>query len=208
MNKNSLGFKGVKLLKNGDPGDKYDSLKWDFPENSLIKIQYNNILYKVNDRKNLYMLIYIKSEIDRLIEYLKLKEIEYFEEYYNYYGSEFTFEEFLNSLMLFFNTTYLVSEIPLKYIGKPFEGLNKPKERYISKKPYFSTGRDNILRAKYRDIFLDIFTKDIRSLIIHELAHGLANHILYRDAENHAKDFNLAERILEDCANSIGFLTN
>jgi len=90
---------------------------------------------------------------------------------------------------------YLLSEIPK---STAFDGLNKPKLRYKDKR-LPPVGKDGNGRALYRDIFLNLNKSDdsLRRLVIHELAHSLANHIMYRPNDHHA-DFKWAERLIED----------
>ena len=78
--------------------------------------------------------------------------------------------------------------------GTKFEGLSKPKMRYIDENGKY-IGRDKNMRALYRDVFVDLDTEDLDGLIIHELAHIACNHVNYYD-DNHGKDFKWAESIL------------
>src|SRR6185369_14787197 len=88
---------------------------------------------------------------------------------------------------------YLLSEIPK---GTNFSGLNKPKMRYRDKR-LPPVGKDSNGRALYRDIFLDLNRSNasLKNLIIHELSHSMANHIMYRPDDHHA-DFQWAEDLI------------
>ena len=58
-------------------------------------------------------------------------------------------------------------------------------------------------RALYRDIFLDLSTQghhfgsNLKNLVIHELAHSMANHIQWRPNDHHA-DFKFAENLIKN----------
>jgi hypothetical protein len=97
---------------------------------------------------------------------------------------------------------YLLSEIPK---GTMFDGISKPRMRFIDPDaPY--VGADKNGRALYRDIFLNLDKTEtnvhgsnksigLKGLVIHELAHSLANHIAYRPDDHHA-DFKWAEKFI------------
>ena len=78
---------------------------------------------------------------------------------------------------------YLLGEIPK---GTDFEGINKPRMRFddLSAVP---VGKDGTGRALYRHIFLNLDNspKELEELVIHELAHSVANHIFYRPSDHH-----------------------
>ena len=95
---------------------------------------------------------------------------------------------------------YRLSEMQL---GNQFNGINKPRGiEYTNETPL---GPDGKLRAKWRHIFITLRTpngqfktdKSIMNLVIHELAHSLANHVRWRD-DDHKKDFQKAEEILKE----------
>lgn len=107
------------------------------------------------------------------------------------------------------SSKYLLSEIK----KCSFSGLNKPKCRYICNQQSGSAlnsvkiGSDGFIRATYRDIFLDLSGdfKDTYELILHELAHTMANHVTFRE-DDHNGDFEQCQYILELIAKEINFL--
>jgi len=87
---------------------------------------------------------------------------------------------------------FLVSEVPQEQ--KIFNGISKPRLRFMSDGQ--STGIDDSLRTVYRDIFINLSDPKLKELLYHELAHGLAGHITYRDSGNHQGDFKFCEQVL------------
>jgi hypothetical protein len=227
---------------NNDPGDKYDSTKWDFDESDLIVIYINNYPYKINNtndhQKNLSRanrLAYIRSEIDRLCFELcsQIEDGLINKEPDSVINGVFIFldlhaelprtnKDLIHFTRIFNNklrsdkvsSRYLISEIP-RSAKSGFIGLNIPRMRYRDPREPF-VGPDQNIRACYRDVFLnDIIVHnsirskedldELRSLIIHELAHSLACHVTFRD-DDHGPDFKKAEKILSKIANKINFL--
>lgn len=93
--------------------------------------------------------------------------------------------------------------------GTGFHGVNYPfGVQEHSKQP--PIGKDKHLRAKRRIVFLtirksaNVMQSDtfIRKLVIHELAHTIANHVLYRP-DDHGQDFKDAEALLTVLWNSV-----
>jgi len=98
----------------------------------------------------------------------------------------------------------LVKEINTN--DKRFYGMNKPYDLYIDKTPVpigpivTINGVDaNTIRPVKRTIFLDVIRNDtvgdIKNLVIHELAHTVANHCIYRP-DDHGSDFIAAENLV------------
>ena len=93
--------------------------------------------------------------------------------------------------------------------GTGFHGVNYPFG--VTNKPSTTpVGKDATLRATKRVVFLtmrksaNVMQSDtfIRKLVIHELAHTIANHVQYRP-DDHGKDFKDAELILTEMWNSV-----
>ena len=201
-----------QLFSNYDPGDQHDKMKWDFPETKgFMAIYIDGYPYKVlknqssRDRHKVANTLHSLRQLTNKV----CKDIEKYE------PKTHNIDVFLDihqetppirgvNLMKPFkrrgqqyrtHSNYLISQIP-KTTG--FEGLNKPKERYVTDQPF--VGPDKNLRAEYRDVFLNLTPKtsinDIMDLWIHELAHTMANHVRYRPDDHH-EDFQEAEKLLK-----------
>ena len=88
----------------------------------------------------------------------------------------------------------IVGTYPIDQGSIKFDGLNKPKNVYTSSEE--KIGKDGILRAEYRLIFLKLKNNgkmsslnELKPLIAHELAHTAANHVTWRD-DDHGNVFN------------------
>lgn len=88
--------------------------------------------------------------------------------------------------------SYTLNEMPS---GVNFVGLNKPVG-VVHTHGAPPIGPDGRLRACARDIFLDLSVDDIEDLVIHELAHTMANHVTFRE-DDHADDFTRCEDIIK-----------
>jgi hypothetical protein len=188
----------LSKFKFGDPGDKFDNLKWDFDEVT----DYNTITiggypYKVLKRHPVNKQRSIAKKLHNIRSFIA-DIADGLDDRYD------TIPKRLHPKVdLFLDTHletddgsgYLISEIPY---GTEFEGLNKPKKRYLSKERVI--GKDKKLRAGYRDIFLkldDLTTPGgIENLVIHELAHTAANHCRWRP-DDHGKDFQEVEDLIK-----------
>jgi hypothetical protein len=196
-----------------DLGDYYDNEKWDFQEDNIPIRQIGKYPYKTNSLKNAQKLASLREKIDILCKNLENSRIDWEKSTNNrqyldgvniflglhneYYHDPYTlpspFYEIAKRGLP--TSRYLLSEIP-QYTS--FAGLNKPKQRYVDKRlPY--VGKDENGRALYRDIFLDLNRSDesLKSLIIHELAHSMANHIMYRPNDHHS-DFKWCEKLITE----------
>ncbi len=194
-----------------DPGDIFDNEKWDFDE-ALIPVYWiGKYPYKVHSLKNAQKLSDFRNIIDELCQNLENNRSEWSratnnQEYLNgvnvflglhneYHHDPYTlpspFHEIAKQGMQ--TSRYLLSEIPK---DTNFAGLNKPKMRYVDKRLPL-VGKDGYGRALYRDIFLDLNRSDksLKNLVLHELSHSLANHIMYRP-DDHYADFQWAEKLL------------
>ena len=87
-------------------------------------------------------------------------------------------------------------------LGTIFNGLNKPRSLYVSKKS--PIGKDKNLRANHRHVFITLRNngtfndeKTIMNLVIHEIAHTMCNHVTWRE-DDHGKDFKHAEKLIMD----------
>lgn len=186
-----------------DPGDKYDSMKWDFPEKNMNVYYIGKYPYKSKSKENAIKLSIIREKIDILCK--------------NIYNDKINIKTNINGVCIFLElhmefihnpinlpmpffeiakkrlsvSRYLLSEIPK---GTGFIGLCKPKMRYIDKN-LPSVGKDGCGRALYRDIFLDLDDRNLKSLVIHELAHCVCNHIQWRP-DDHRADFKSAEKLI------------
>ncbi len=191
-----------------DPGDKFDPLPWDLSESSMYKYIVNGKLYKIKSDSNtqqglnaLNLLVHTRNEIYRLCMEIhrNLKS-----------GQAPKDRELLDFINLFLDIHcehcgsrgYLLSEIPN---GSVFEGLNKPKGRYITREK--NIGTDYNLRASYRDVFLrtNMSLHDYKLLVVHELSHTGCNHVRWRD-DDHGPDFKKMEKFLLKMAKNIKFL--
>lgn len=201
-----------------DEGDKYDKppyknpgMAWDFTENSLNIYKIGKYTYKANNYKNAKLLASLRKKIDKLCKLLE-DNIDLWinstnnQSYINgvflflgihkeeHYDPDMLPLEFSNIAINGLKTSrYLLSEIP---DGTPFDGINKPRMRYIDHRASY-VGKDGNSRPMYRDIFLNLnkSPKMLEKLLIHELAHTMANHNQYRHDDHHA-DFIWAEKLI------------
>lgn len=194
-----------------DPGDYFDAEKWDFPENNIPVHWIGKYPYKTHSLSNAEKLANIRSKIDELCyniesnrkQWSKLTNNQSYLDGVNvflglhneYHHDPHTLPSPFYKIALKSVPTsrYLLSEIPR---GTKFDGLNKPKMRYVDKRLPL-VGKDGNGRALYRDIFLNLNKSDkaLTDLVIHELAHSMANHIMYRPDDHHA-DFKWAENLI------------
>jgi hypothetical protein len=180
MNSNRMN----DFFHNSDYGDSYDSVKWNFPQDSLKIFYIEGYPYKVRDsRETAEYLHYIRTEIDRLTECLSYIDEDFVRKVYNSTRdtqNKFPIDETFEGLRIFMDihkerprsieslpapfhkrngtsSKYLLSEFPYKkYMGKcpAFEGLNQPKLRVMTHEK--PVGLDGQMRAGYRDVFLDL----------------------------------------------------
>ena len=176
---------------------------WDFDETvNYTSVNIHGRNYKVLNIYHDYytagqILDYINKIIYNICQYLTI----------NQYSPKYT--DYDRKLIKCFcdihPNKYLLSEMQL---GTQFNGLNKPKQLYCS--TYEPVGKDENLRANYRDIFLTLRNKQgkfndintIMKLVIHEIAHSMCNHVTWRD-DDHGKDFKHAEKLIMDAYNKI-----
>lgn len=195
-----------------DHSDKFDNIKWDFDESNIPIFFIGKYPYKAFSYKNATILANIRNKIDILCHNIETfrKQWEYTTNNIEYINGVDIFldihSEFIyNNISILPNpfyhiafnkhptSRYLLSEIPP---GTMYDGLNKPKMRYINEN-LPPVGKDMNGRALYRDIFLNLNKKGkkLDELVIHELAHSMANHINYRPNDHHA-DFKWAEKLI------------
>ncbi len=197
-----------------DPGDYYDRLKgisWDFPEDNIPVYLIGKYPYKARSAEAAERLAYLRDQIDELCYNIEANR--------KHWERSTNNQEYLDGVNVFLGlhneynhdpyslpspfyeiaksgipvSRYLLSEIPK---GTAYDGLNKPKMRYTDKR-LPPVGKDSKGRALYRDIFLNLDKSDkrLKNLVIHELAHSMANHIMYRPDDHHA-DFRWAENLI------------
>lgn len=201
-----------------DYGDKYDKppyknpgMAWDFSEESLNIYKIGKYNYKATSYKNAKQLSSLRKQIDKLCNSLEnnidiwinsTNNQSYIDGVFLFLGihKEHFYDpdnlplEFANIAINGQKTSrYLLSEIPK---GTPFDGINKPRMRYIDNRAP-PVGKDKNSRPMYRDIFLNLekSPKMLEKLLIHELAHTMANHNQYRHDDHHA-DFTWAEKLI------------
>jgi len=202
----------VDLPDFGDYFDKKKGYAWDFPEDNIPVFWIGKYPYKAKSLKLAQKLANLRNQIDQLcynLDYVLKNvpwEISTNEEHLDrvkiflglhkeYYHDKSTlpspfFEIAKRGLP---TSRYLLSEIPK---NSEFNGLNKPKARYKDSR-LFPVGKDGIGRALYRDIFLNLNLSDsgLKNLVIHELSHSMANHIIFRPNDHHA-DFKWCEQLI------------
>lgn len=110
--------------------------------------------------------------------------------------------------VLFVVTPHTFQEMPP---GTGYEGMNKPKD--IVSVPYdgLEFKRDSGVRAGRRHVLLALrgssgtlrAWSSVKRLLLHELAHTMCNHVVFRDKENHEEDFDAYERLLKKIAKTI-----
>ena len=195
-----------------DPSDKYDSEKWDFDESDIPVYKIDKYYYLTYSKKNALRLHDLRNKINQLCNNIQnniynIKKTTKNKEYLNgvqlfldlhkeYYYDPNTLPEPFFEIAINNKPTsrYMLSEIPS---GTKFSGLNKPRMRYEDN-TLPNIGKDKKIRAYYRHIFLDLklYNKDLIDLIIHELAHSMANHVTYRP-DDHNEDFIWCENIIK-----------
>lgn len=205
----------MDIYTHGDPRDRYDSVKWDFDDSMLTEIYGSDgYIYKLArpSSDKLVILEGIRGIASDIATYL-LENIDTFPKdvrnglvlFAQVHGeypitkdlvedmSEVQYnlmKNHINTHGTFSNVIY--NEIPR---GTTFRGINKPMERYLSGEP--EIGKDKNLRSKYRQVYFDLGTRDLRSLVIHELAHTAANHQRWR-MDDHGADFRRYETIIRN----------
>ena len=114
-----------------------------------------------------------------------------------------------DEVLIFLKTPHKIQEIPS---NATFKGINKPKN--VKKHQGAAwVGPDKEQRASWRLIMLSIRKrngslkewKDTQDLLIHEIAHTLANHVNYRH-DDHKSDFKKSEKYLKGIANHPSFI--
>jgi hypothetical protein len=195
--------------------DSKDSFKWDFDQSSL-KLYRDSKGYPyltVNmDPNSIRYLLYLRYKINNLCENIlnDPKHLETFKAKTDKYSIDLV-DNFGYYLDIFldihmerdrtkkevpeiFNeayrrnrriSKYVISEIPK---GTKFNAINKPRERYMDS--------DGERKARYRHILIDLSNNDVEALLIHELAHSMANHVLWVD-DNHHSDFKACEKFIQ-----------
>jgi hypothetical protein len=186
-------------------------MAWDFPENSLNNYKIGKYNYKAMNYKNAKLLSSLRKKISDLCDNMldnidswinSTNDQSYLDGVFlfisihkeHYYDPDILPLEFAEIAVTGSKVSrYLLGEIPK---GTPFDGINKPRMRYIDNKAS-PIGKDGNSRPMYRHIFLnlDISDKKLAKLIIHELAHTMANHNQFRNDDHHA-DFIWCEKLI------------
>lgn len=183
---------------NAEQINKYNEIankkdKWDLEERKGFKKKGDYYIYvgrnsNYGNKKNkkIPLLYYIDNQI-RLLQNLC-------EMYSHSIPEPYQKSQFL----LLANTPHKVQEIPPR---SGFLGINKPK--VIEDLSVFDgillpeDRPDRLCRARYRLVMLQLektTKKDLTELLIHELAHGGCNHLIYMNKENHLDDFKTCEK--------------
>lgn len=121
----------------------------------------------------------------------------------------------VNEMEVFVITPHTVQEITN---NRKFNGINKPKNIVQVYHLDQKFRLDNRFRAGRRHIMLHLRqngsprpwmaknhtrkSDDVKNLVLHELAHSLCNHCVYRDEGNHSTDFKKCENLLHDLTGS------
>lgn len=223
----------LSLFKDNDPRDKYDSVKWDFDDNKGMQgvIGTDGYYYKLTTLQNkdyeknkLNKLEQIRAKAANIANYFHVNINKYSEEdkkglrLFVYIHGEIPVDqhrltemspEQLELMKIHWGikgtcSNVIYSEMPH---GNPFNGLNKPMERYINElAPHI--GKDENLRSKWRHVFFRLsndyktlsIDKPLINLVIHELAHTAANHQRWRN-DDHGSDFKHYENLIRDAWN-------
>lgn len=194
-----------------DYSDNFDDFKWDFPETGTI-YKIGDYEYLASNREHAELLANLRDHIDGLCERISRDRHNWNKPNVSksyrdgvdvFLGLHMPVFYDPNELPNpFFETAskgrktsrYLLAEIPK---GTEFEGISKPRMRFddISAPP---VGKHGTARALYRHIFLnlDLSPKKLEELVIHELAHSMANHVFW-EPDNHHADFKWAERLIK-----------
>ncbi len=183
-----------------DYGDKYDTFKWDFDENTLKCIIFKDYVYKINDRKNEKVNNKIVEKLHNIRKKIGIvaQKMDKFKNTKEYNDLD---QDLKNSIDVFIdlhgpNNKYLLSEIPLNVKqATMFYGINKPRKRkYTNNVPANIDGK---LRASYRDIFInpELSKKSFEDTLIHELTHSF-NDCTWKK-ENHGLIFDRNEKFLK-----------
>lgn len=204
-----------KDFKHSDPGDTLDQLKWDFDESVLKQVKgTDGYIYLLNDSKYLQKLVDIREKVNKMCDYIHNNPTSFSPEvrpglrlFVSIHGELPTQNRLPNNI---FNNHWIqsggksskamYSQIPN---GTKFLGLNKPKDRHINPNAP-KLGKDKQLRAKWRHIFFNLSRsdKELKDLVIHELAHSAANHVRWRN-DDHGPDFKMYESSLLTAWNKI-----
>ena len=183
----------IKIWENEKKNKKLEF--WDFSEDNYLKFVFANNIYKVLEKDDYIQSIKLLIQIRQYIDNIYFKLFNNFNDYS---------DQQKKGIICFLETPYLLSEMKENTI---FNGLNKPRLVYNTKneKDSYKLGKDEYLRAKYRDIFLTLRYKNgklknikqLKELILHELAHTFCNHVKWRD-DDHGNDFKMYLKILHN----------
>ncbi len=226
----SILFSSLGIFEKEDPRDRYDDVKWDFSEEGMVpkigKDGYHYLLSKLSGTNKLNKLEQVRAKAANIANYFHKNLDKYNDDTKNglrlfiYIHGEIPIDQSRMSEMspkqfdlmkIHWSlggtcSNVIYSEIPS---NSPFNGLNKPMERYINVHAPL-IGKDENARSKWRHIFLKLSDdyktlkedKALTNLVIHELAHTAANHQRWRN-DDHGRDFKLYENIIRDVWNRV-----
>ncbi len=188
-----------------DYGDRYDKMKWDFREDTMPIYVIGNYPYKAMNKQNANRLSQIRKSINTLCNNIEKghgwknnEQVKMFLEMHgeNYYSpNQLPVPFYYTAINGKKTSRYLLSEMPPDETR--LDGLMKPKMRYHDDNA-IPIGKDGRGRALYRDMFLNLNKSEssLKNLVIHELAHSMANHIRWRE-DDHGKDFIECENFIK-----------
>lgn len=175
-----------------DPGDKLDVAKdprraWDFPETKLKSYSVNGHVFRASSASAAEKLSVLRDCVDTLCTNVV-------SDYESWIHDDFLVKRVAMFLDIHAYGNYTLNEIPT---GTRFDGINKPRGRYITSHGP-GIGADSRIRASRRDIFLNLkkTRRDLDLLLVHELAHTLANHVTFREDDHH-RDFVKCEKFIK-----------
>jgi hypothetical protein len=196
------------MLNPVDKHNQKDLHEWDIPEpgkegSDLITQHRNDVMSK-------QCLIFVRSYINSLCSVLtELVQTDQLPQ---------QFKNTISGIHLLCETPHYLKEIGTDSRSLLFLGINKPKKIVHRRNTptqnltVINPNRiDSDYRASYRTILLKLKNnkgnirpwnktrgdEGVKSLLLHELAHTMCNHIAYYNRENHLKDFKICEALLK-----------
>ena len=193
MNKQIAAFPlGGPDPRRPDPGDALDVAAdprraWDFPETGLTRYLVNGHAHLARSRSAAKTLSRLRARVVTLCENIATNHAAW---------NQCSF--FTRRVPIFLDIhafgNFGIHEIPP---GTGFDGMNKPRGRYVTSDGP-AVGADAKIRASRREIFLNLdkSPRSLDALLVHELAHTLANHVTFREDDHHA-DFRACEKFIK-----------
>lgn len=175
--------------------------KWDINEDHVIINGAKVRDIKIGQKEVVEELKYIKELYENLKCYAKIeiKQNNFLD----------TYER--NGIRIFIEMKHDIMEI--NPTDTQFNAINKPKNVTLDKNvvPHNTDGK---LRAKWRNLMFRLRTpsgnliynrKQVTKLVVHELAHTMANHVTWR-SDDHGKDFQIYQKLLTRWCIILGLL--